>query len=349
MSFFEVQLNRTQVAKMWRSEGVETSPKAAKLQALFDQGMSQQYEAQRALFEKQENGDAKFRITDGKVFELFASVRTIEVPIRFQVKGGTMTWYFIAPKDETHQSWRDELYMCAGIAHLNVDNHCVKYWRGSNSLHWKKMHTRESEDELNHSHYRLENDIDATPLHVAQHLFGFVEAQKEIDEARKLGVLKPSAEGPLADKFLNAKEAREISRLFNLWWAKASYVGEPKEISVEGEHLSLPARKESLIAAYRKSQQQTFTLEDKQEWLENKDKEEPCRLIVKGASIKEKMKVIKLGMRGIGSELANTRQVSWSKHPRITTVVTKDDRLGEEVPSTLPKIDALRSRAFAKL
>ena len=240
MSFFEVQLSRVQIAKVWRSEGLETSPKAAKLQALFDQGMSRQYEAQKEFYEKQENGGSKFRLTGGKVFELFASEKTIEVPIRFQVKGGTMTWYFIAPKDETHQSWRDELYMAAGIGHLRVNKHCEKYWRGSNSLHLKKMHTRESEDELNHNHYRLENDIDAAPMHVWQHLSGFVEAQREIDEARKLGSLALSAEGPLTDKFLNAEEAREISRLFNIWWTKANHVGKAREIDIEEVHLFLP-------------------------------------------------------------------------------------------------------------
>lgn len=334
MSFFEVQLSRVQIAKVWRSEGIETSQKAAKLQALFDQGMSHQYEAQKAFFEKQENGGAKFRLTAGKVFELFESEKAVEVPIRFQVKGGTMTWYFIAPKDETHQSWRDELYMAAGLGHLKVDNHCEKYWRGTNSLHLKKMHTRESEDELNHNHYRLENDIDATTMHVAQHLFGFVEAQKEIDEARKLEGLGLSAEGPLTDKFLDAKEAQEISRLFNIWWVKANHVGQAKEMDIEEKHISLPAREESLIALYKKSDKQRFTPEDEMEWKKHKHQEEPCRSIVKDSTIKEKIKAIKYGMRGIGSELANTRQVDWSKHARITTVVAKDDQLEQDEVST---------------
>jgi len=37
-------------------------------------------------------------------------------------------------------------------------------------------------------------------------------------------------------------------------------------------------------------------------------------------------------MRGIGSELANTRQVNWSKHAKITTVVAKDDKFEHDDP-----------------
>jgi hypothetical protein len=326
MSFFEVELTRVQVANVWRSESQATSEKAAKLQALFDKRMSKKYEEEKAFFEKKENGGAKFRLTDGKVFELFQSEKTIKVPIKFQVKGGTMTWYFIAPKDETHQTWRDELYMTAAVGHLTVDQHCEKYWRGTNSFHLKWMHTRESEDQCNHNHYRLENDIDANPAHVKQHLLGFVAAQREIDEERGLGVLNPSKEESLTDKFLDLNEANEISRKFNIWWIKVNHSGQAKEVDVEGEHILLPDREESLVSAYKKSPKQALTPEDEQEWNEHKHEEEPCRSILQGAPIKEKMNIVKAGMRGTGSELANTRQVSWSRHAKIETIVRKDDK-----------------------
>ncbi len=328
MCFFEVELKTKQTASLWQSEGTTTSKKAERLQELFDKGLSNQYEEEKASFEKKENGGAKFRLTDGKVFEIFESDQTMEVPIKFQVKGSTITWYFDAPKDETHQDWRDDfVYMPAAVGHLEVDGHCEKYWRGTNSLHIKKMHTRQSEDKLNHNHYRIENDRDVTPTQVAQHLVGFVNAHKLIDEAREQGVIPPSKYGFLADKILTVEEVKEISHKFNVHHVKANHVGPAEDVKVGEEVVHLPAREESLLSVYKNSKKQTFTAEDLKEWEEHKHEEEPCRSINQATPIKQKIEAIKAGMRGIGSELAKTRQVSWSKQVAITTVVTKDDKL----------------------
>ncbi len=320
---FEVTLNRTATAKLWRSEGPETSIGAKRLQELFDQGKSAQYELEKSAMEK--GGQALYRKTDGKVFQLFDQDETMEVPVKFQVKLGTINWYFLAPKDETHQSFRDELYIAAAIGHLlNVPNHCEKYWRGTNSFHLKKMHTKEEEDSFNHNHYRLEDNLDASPLHVTNHLIGLVEAQHEMDLYAEGG----------EEKFLTLDEASKLAQDFNVHWVKVNHIGPEKDVVVGNEAVHLPETKVSLLEQYKASRENTLTPEDIKEWAENKQKEEPCRVmsITREMPLAEKIQKIAAGTRGIGSELAETRQLEWSKRPTVLTVVSKDDKLPGKQP-----------------
>jgi hypothetical protein len=71
-----------------------------------------------------------------------------EVPIGVQVVGGTITWYIYTRKNKTSQAFRDEIYLAAALGHLKVPAHCEKYYRGSDSLHIKKMHRTETAELL---------------------------------------------------------------------------------------------------------------------------------------------------------------------------------------------------------
>jgi len=315
---FEIQLPRQPIAALWRSESPATSTHAARLQELFDQGLSTQYDLEKSQMEKQ---GSMFRLTKGQVFEIFHSEDTIEVPIHFQVKGSTLTWYFLSPMDETHQTFRDELYQSAALGHLSVKDHCEKYWRGTNSLHVKKMHTAEAESGRNHNHYRLKNDRDARPTHVCQHLFGLVEAQRE------MGLTVLGQHGRLREKFLDAQEALDISLQFNKFWLETNHVGPARTVTIADQTIHLPARDESIASVYKRDSSQAFTEEDQLEWEQNKHKEEPCRSISPESPLAEKLKAVQAGMRGLGSELAQTRQMADSAYKTVVSVVAREDNL----------------------
>ncbi len=226
-----------------------------------------------------------------------------------------MTWYIVAPMDETHQSFRDEVYQSAAIGHLKVDNHCERYWRGTNSFHVKKMHTSENESQFNHNHYRVRDDRDITPIDVEQHLMGFVEAQ------RTLGLV----DGP-TEKFLTTEEASQIVTDFKIYHTVVNHEGPaiPSQ-TIDGIEFSLPERDISILTAYKNSPDQVFTEEDIKEWEENRHKEEPCVGIRPDMPLVELLIAVQDGMRGLGSELAQTRQVAGSKLKAHAAVVIKDD------------------------
>jgi hypothetical protein len=311
---FTLFLPRVQTAKVWESLGQSESQEAARLQTLFDKGMTQQYESEKAEMEQK---GFNFRLTDGQVCQIIDKGRTIQVPIKFQVKLSTITWYFDAPKDETHQDFRDEVYGSAAFGHIQVDNHCEKYWRGTNSLHVKKMHTDENESGLNHNHYRM-NDVDVDPKAVYQHLMGFVETQRE---------LKLFDGGK--EKFLTQKEALQISEAYTIYWTRMTHVGPAKTVQMRDRKIELPEREEALLTQYKRAQEKRLTPEDKIEWEENKHKELPCTSINNWGSltIQERQIAIGEGMRGIGSELAHTRQIEGSKYQTVKTVVGMADRV----------------------
>ena len=83
------------------------------------------------------------------------------------------------------------------------------------------------------------------------------------------------------------------------------------------------------ITQYKRAQEEKLTLEDKKEWEENKDKELPCTSITNWESltVPERLKAVTEGMRGLGSEMAHTRQLEGSKYATVTTVVKMDDRV----------------------
>lgn len=305
---------RNPITKIWDSHDPEESPLAKKLQALFDQGLNERYDLE--LNSMKEAG-AKFRMTDGRVFEIIDANNTLSVNIKFQVKGGTLTWYILAPKDETHQSFRDEVYAAAGLAHHEVTNHCEKYWRGTNSLHVKLMHTKEEEAGFNHNHYRMK-DCHADPQAVYEHLFGFVKAQQDLGLKHADGT----------EKFLTEQEALQIYQNFEKFWFVSRHVGPAKTIKLNDEMVYLEAKDISDVDAYKKTPEQLFTKEDLEEWETNKHKQDPCTTDYEDwdkFTVSERLALISAGMRGLGSELAQTRQLAGSKYATHATVVAKDD------------------------
>ena len=81
--------------------------------------------------------------------------------------------------------------------------------------------------------------------------------------------------------------------------------------------------------AYRNSPEEVLTPEDITEWEANKSKQEPCISISNWDSltVTERLKAIAEGMRGLGSELAQTRQISGSKYGTHSTIVKRDDAI----------------------
>lgn len=163
---FTIELSTQQKTKKWT---FKRTKEALELQALLEQGNRKGYG--KRLIEL--SPAHKFTRVDGIVYELFDEGEMINVPIRFQVKGSVITWAFVAPKDATHQSFRDLVFNTAAKAHACVSNSCETYYRGTDHFHIKVMHSYPKEADFNHNHYRTANDGPITPVEVYQHLMGF--------------------------------------------------------------------------------------------------------------------------------------------------------------------------------
>lgn len=168
---FSIDLQTMQKTKQWT---FKQTVEARQLQALLDKGDRKGYiERLRQL-----NDSHKFTRTQGQVYELSDEGETIHVPIKFQVKKSVITWSFIAPFDRTHQSFRDEVFNTAAKAHACVANSCETYYRGTDHLHLKEMHSYPEEAFFNHNHYRTADGGPITPVEVYEHLFGFYAQQE---------------------------------------------------------------------------------------------------------------------------------------------------------------------------
>ncbi|MBI2786021.1 MAG: hypothetical protein HYX60_06840 [Legionella longbeachae] len=146
---FNITLLKTQKTEQWTFKITEL---AEKLQELLINGDRKAYGEK--LFELSKQGH-QFTRTQGIVYELFDEGETIEVPIKFQVKNSVITWAFIAPMNRTHQSFRDLVFNTAAKAHTCVQNSCETYYRGTDHLHLKVMHSYVEEANFNHNHYLL--------------------------------------------------------------------------------------------------------------------------------------------------------------------------------------------------
>lgn len=169
---FMRDLYTLQEAQIW---AFEKTPDALKLQKLLDEGRRQEYSSSLKELIGDPNNPRQFTRTKGTVYEMFDRGETTEVSIKFEVKGSVITWYFIAPMDRTHQSFRDLIFntAAAAAAHAHVTNSCETYYRGTNSLHLKAMHLYAQESEFNHNHYRTADGGPITPIEVYQHLIAF--------------------------------------------------------------------------------------------------------------------------------------------------------------------------------
>jgi hypothetical protein len=303
---FEVTLPRQPDANFWRSEGADVNENAKRLQDLYEKTPKEYIDELKRLNEK----GYQFRLTEGKVFQLFPSDEMRKVPIKLQVREGVITWYFVAPHDETHQEFRDQVYRSAALGHLRVKRACEKYLRGTNSLHVKKMHTSVKESLMNHNHYRLDKGLDVNPDDLREHLMGFVEAED------KLKLFVQDENGKQIEKFLTKEEAEEILKQYERHWTKINYVGPAKTTFTAGGTLKLPKRDKSILTQYKEAIYAKFTSKDWKEWNKYKHLEQPCRTIFPGKTVKELteqeldelVRTAEKGMRGIRSEAAQARQ-----------------------------------------
>ena len=188
----DVKLERT---SMWDFD--DTTEAARKLQALIDGEKRKEYET---LVRQYQDAGKTFSLTKGKVYETLDTGRMENVSIKFQVKKGVITWYFIAPMDQTKQDYRDRVYQTAAVAHQSVDNGCETYDRGSNHFHLKVMHTTKEESGFNHNHYRTDNGV-ITPKEVYQHIMAFHHH-------------------PTGREIVSLDKAREIVFTYSVYWAE---------------------------------------------------------------------------------------------------------------------------------
>src|SRR3990167_6481415 len=130
---FRYDLHTIKKCKKWTSRETEN---AKTLQRLFDAENAEAYAEQLAAFRQEIASDTMdsrdrhdFRLTDGKIYEIFDEGETLDVSIQFMVKESSITWSFSAPKDETRQEWRDDVFNTAAIAHQSVRLGCETYYR----------------------------------------------------------------------------------------------------------------------------------------------------------------------------------------------------------------------------
>jgi hypothetical protein len=152
-------------------ESDATTPAACALQKLVDLEDRKGYES---LCKQYEDIGLNFRLTDGVVYQVEDVGNQLGIQIAVQVKGQSITWYFWGNgvKDQYPQAFRDILFKAASDCHQEVENGCDLYYRGSNALHVKTMHTKEDEANMNHNHYRCKQDV--TPNDFKQHLQAFL-------------------------------------------------------------------------------------------------------------------------------------------------------------------------------
>ena len=280
------------------------------------------------------------RLTKGNIFLTRREKLTVDVEIKVQVKGHSLTWYFWAPgaMDQYDQSFRDELYDQAKVCHRNVDAGCELYYRGSNSVHIKLMHTVETESNHNHNHYRLRDNKSYTPIDFKQHMQGFKDWE-------------------LARKYFKPGEIEEICMEFEAHYLEWTRKAEGDQ-SKEERYFSSPDQKLNtgdMIELYlfgtmqepcRLSAMEIKVDYDRaREAINSRLKSE---LTGKGrADLREELIHVKRqyealleyraksGSRGLNSSIASARQVEHSANAVVRAQQVMDDSLG--LDSTIPQ------------
>ncbi|MDR3477666.1 MAG: hypothetical protein P4M14_06515 [Gammaproteobacteria bacterium] len=297
---FAYGLSKTHKAKLYISD--DKTDGAIALQALYDAGKSEEYEAR--LSELKSIGH-QFRLTDSHVYEIFEDPnKTCNLSIKFLVKGSVITWSFQAPKDQTYQSFRDILYGTAADAHDKVEHGCERYYRGTNAYHLKKMHSHSGESDFNHNHYRRADGQDITPKEVSEHLRAF----SNHEHGRFF--------------FPDPAEVDHLIAIFAEYWKEWTYSGQGKPQSEQ--------------VLYQTEGSQILDNDDVAEEEKNLSQQEPCRVSVDQIPKAKLDEVRLLRMRGLGSELAHTRQVAGSSLKTVSEaqVVKMGDR--DMTPKKVP-------------
>lgn len=315
---FEMALPRIQQAEIWKSEGPEINADAARLQKLFD---SKDVDGYQEELDKLKSTGRQFRMTEGHVFEILDDPSAhMNVPIKIQVKEGCLTWYFEAPHDITKQSFRDEVFLSAGLGHVGVDHARFRYMRGTNSLHVKQMHTDESESQKNHNHYVLDKGQLFTPERFKAHIDGFVKAEQELNLMGDDG----------KEKFLTQGEADQIVKAYTEHWEKIT--------AKDNTGLSILERMQDL-------NRKRWTQEDRHEHVKynyllntvtscDEEKESEQYLSQKSFftikpdwPLAKRIEAVGRAMRGGFSNRAHVRQMAGSKLPPLPELKEMDDKV----------------------
>jgi hypothetical protein len=94
--------------------------------------------------------------------------------IKLEVLGQVINWFVIGEMDQSTQDFRDVIYKTAAQAHALIDG-CTGYYRGTNSLHLKRHHTRVEDSFNNHNHYRFDKNV--TPDMLRDHMNAIIIQQ----------------------------------------------------------------------------------------------------------------------------------------------------------------------------
>lgn len=294
---FERNLKKSQLAPIWKKDS--KSPVARDLQRTLDTipdgGRFDELDAKINQYIKQNHF---VTLTEGKFYEVTPAGYKPTTP-KIQVKEGTITWYFSGVgHDESTQEFRDQIFRTAALGHLLVDGACSKYYRGTNAMHVKRMHTSENESASNHNHYRVEDNF-VTASQFAEHLQGFLKAQ----EAYKI-----------PEKFLDKEEAEELISEYQEY---EKHMNEPLPVDEGGD--GLMTRREHF---HRKEKAKWFP-EDFQELQNNKHIEAPCEA---------QQVIIPLNERVI--DIGENRKMLpkfWVNHPELSSdVLDIISRVGSE-------------------
>lgn len=158
--------------------------------------------------------------------------------IKLQVRCDVITWYI---QGESTQAFRDTLYTLAAASHRRMQKACDGYFRGSDSLHIKRMHTHFGESAVKHNHYRfLEGEV--TPEILRNHLNGILAQEGGSD-------------------FLSEHEINEIVDKYSDCFRR--------------EHEQYKGRPGTQLMDFLYENQ--LTPHDKEEYEKNRHKEEPCK------------------------------------------------------------------------
>lgn len=307
---FLIALPRSQSAPCWKSEH---TARASELQNLLDNAQNGDYSALDQKLKDYIKENHFFRLTEGKFYEVTPGDFK-DVKVKVQVKEGTITWYFSdIGHDETTQEFRNLIFRSAALGHVLVPDACVKYYRGTNAMHVRRMHTSEEESKINHNHYRVHDDH-VTVDQFRQHLMGFVQAEKAYG---------------IDGKFLSEDEANAIIEKYKKY-----------DERMDEKHPNYPDKTRREV--YHEQELAKWTNTDIEEYLENKKVEEPCAAeeiiislnqpITVESKTEKELTIIpkdwpkyldkfdknalnliaKAGSAGLKSEIAQTRQIEGS-------------------------------------
>lgn len=81
--------------------------------------------------------------------------KSTEVFVVVATYRNVINWFILGNMNYDAQSFRDEIYTCAALAHNTLERGCGKYYRGTNAVHVKRQHADAFEAVYNHNHYPL--------------------------------------------------------------------------------------------------------------------------------------------------------------------------------------------------